>query len=94
MLHPIGRMGEVEEIVDAVLYLDGAAFVTGEVLHVDGGSGACRLSQPEIGAKCCHLRLLNSKITSNSIVGHAEIDKVSQCARANGPLAAAAYGGP
>jgi NAD(P)-dependent dehydrogenase (short-subunit alcohol dehydrogenase family) len=39
-LHPIGRMGEVEEIVDAVLYLDGAAFVTGEVLHVDGGQHA------------------------------------------------------
>jgi len=39
-LHPMGRMGEVSEIVDAVLYLDGAAFVTGEILHVDGGQAA------------------------------------------------------
>jgi len=36
-LHPIGRIGEVADIVDAVLYLDGANFVTGEILHVDGG---------------------------------------------------------
>jgi NAD(P)-dependent dehydrogenase (short-subunit alcohol dehydrogenase family) len=39
-LLPIGRMGEVREIVDAVLYLEGAAFVTGEILHVDGGQSA------------------------------------------------------
>jgi NAD(P)-dependent dehydrogenase (short-subunit alcohol dehydrogenase family) len=39
-LHPMQRMGEVREIVDAVLYLDNAAFVTGEVLHVDGGQHA------------------------------------------------------
>jgi NAD(P)-dependent dehydrogenase (short-subunit alcohol dehydrogenase family) len=39
-LHPMGRMGEVSDIVDAVLYLDGAGFVTGEVLHVDGGQAA------------------------------------------------------
>jgi NAD(P)-dependent dehydrogenase (short-subunit alcohol dehydrogenase family) len=39
-LHPVGRMGEVSDIVDAVLYLDGAGFVTGEVLHVDGGQAA------------------------------------------------------
>ena len=39
-LHPMGRMGEVSDIVDAVVYLDGAAFVTGEVLHVDGGQAA------------------------------------------------------
>ena len=36
-LHPLGRMGEVSDIVDAVLYLEGAAFVTGETLYVDGG---------------------------------------------------------
>lgn len=41
-LHPVGRMGEVDEIVDAVLYLESAAFVTGEVLHVDGGAHAGR----------------------------------------------------
>jgi NAD(P)-dependent dehydrogenase (short-subunit alcohol dehydrogenase family) len=41
-LHPMQRLGEVREIVDAVLYLDNAAFVTGEVLHVDGGQHAGR----------------------------------------------------
>jgi NAD(P)-dependent dehydrogenase (short-subunit alcohol dehydrogenase family) len=39
-LHPMGRMGDVSDVVDAVLYLDGAGFVTGEVLHVDGGQAA------------------------------------------------------
>jgi len=39
-LHPVGRMGEVQDIVDAVLFLEGAAFVTGEILHVDGGQSA------------------------------------------------------
>jgi NAD(P)-dependent dehydrogenase (short-subunit alcohol dehydrogenase family) len=39
-LHPSGRMGEVSEIVDAVLYLESAGFVTGETLHVDGGAHA------------------------------------------------------
>lgn len=39
-LHPMGRMGEIGEIVDAVLYLERASFVTGEVLHVDGGQHA------------------------------------------------------
>jgi NAD(P)-dependent dehydrogenase (short-subunit alcohol dehydrogenase family) len=37
-LHPVGRMGEVQEVVDAVLYLDSATFVTGETLHIDGGA--------------------------------------------------------
>ncbi|QIO34863.1 SDR family NAD(P)-dependent oxidoreductase [Bradyrhizobium sp. 1(2017)] len=41
-LHPMGRIGEIEEIADAVLYLEGAAFVTGEILHVDGGAHAGR----------------------------------------------------
>ncbi|MBR0849569.1 SDR family oxidoreductase [Bradyrhizobium diazoefficiens] len=39
-LHPVGRMGEIRDIVDAVLYLEGASFVTGEILHVDGGQSA------------------------------------------------------
>lgn len=39
-LHPMGRMGEVGEIVDAILYLERAGFVTGETLHVDGGQHA------------------------------------------------------
>lgn len=39
-MHPVGHMGEIGDIVDAVLYLDGASFVTGEILHVDGGQSA------------------------------------------------------
>jgi NAD(P)-dependent dehydrogenase (short-subunit alcohol dehydrogenase family) len=39
-VHPLGRMGEVKDIVDAVLYLESASFVTGEILHVDGGLAA------------------------------------------------------
>ncbi len=41
-LHPVGRMGSIQDIVDAVLYLDAASFVTGETLHVDGGQHAGR----------------------------------------------------
>jgi NAD(P)-dependent dehydrogenase (short-subunit alcohol dehydrogenase family) len=33
-------MGEPRDIVDAVLYLENAPFVTGEILHVDGGQSA------------------------------------------------------
>jgi NAD(P)-dependent dehydrogenase (short-subunit alcohol dehydrogenase family) len=39
-LHPVGRMGEIKDIVDAILFLESAAFVTGEILHVDGGQSA------------------------------------------------------
>ena len=41
-LQPVGRMGEVREVVEAVLYLEAAAFVTGEILHIDGGAHAGR----------------------------------------------------
>jgi NAD(P)-dependent dehydrogenase (short-subunit alcohol dehydrogenase family) len=41
-LHPVGRMGEISDIIDAVIYLEGASFVTGEILHVDGGQNAGR----------------------------------------------------
>ncbi|TDU32681.1 NAD(P)-dependent dehydrogenase (short-subunit alcohol dehydrogenase family) [Panacagrimonas perspica] len=41
-LHPVGHMGEIQDIVDAVLYLERATFVTGETLHVDGGQHAGR----------------------------------------------------
>jgi len=41
-LHPMHRLGEIGEVVEAVLYLESAAFVTGEVLHVDGGQHAGR----------------------------------------------------
>ncbi|MQA53116.1 SDR family oxidoreductase [Pseudomonas piscis] len=41
-MHPVGRIGKVEEIASAVLYLcsDGAAFTTGHALAVDGGATA------------------------------------------------------
>ncbi|MBO7742783.1 SDR family oxidoreductase [Paenibacillus sp. MWE-103] len=41
-LHPLGRLGEEREIVEAILYLDAVAFITGEILHVDGGQSAGR----------------------------------------------------
>lgn len=39
-LMPVGRMGELSDIVDAVVFLENAPFVTGEILHVDGGQSA------------------------------------------------------
>jgi NAD(P)-dependent dehydrogenase (short-subunit alcohol dehydrogenase family) len=39
-LHPMGHIGEISDIVGAVLYLESAPFVTGEILHVDGGQSA------------------------------------------------------
>jgi NAD(P)-dependent dehydrogenase (short-subunit alcohol dehydrogenase family) len=41
-LHPVGHMGEMSDIVEAILYLESAPFVTGEILHVDGGQSAGR----------------------------------------------------
>jgi NAD(P)-dependent dehydrogenase (short-subunit alcohol dehydrogenase family) len=39
-LHPVGRLGEISDIVDAIMYLEEAGFVTGEIPHVDGGQSA------------------------------------------------------
>ena len=39
-LEPTGHLGEIADIVDAIIYLEGAGFVTGEILHVDGGQSA------------------------------------------------------
>lgn len=39
-LHPLGRMGEISDVVDAITYLETAPFITGEILHVDGGQSA------------------------------------------------------
>ena len=38
--HPLGRMGEIRDIVEGVLFLETAGFVTEEILHVDGGQNA------------------------------------------------------
>lgn len=41
-LHPVGRTGEPQDIGDAVVFLctEGAAFITGQVLVIDGGRTA------------------------------------------------------
>ncbi len=39
-LHPLGRVGLIGDVVDGVLFLETAPFITGEVLHVDGGQSA------------------------------------------------------
>jgi NAD(P)-dependent dehydrogenase (short-subunit alcohol dehydrogenase family) len=39
-LHPLGRVGSVGDVVDGILYLERASFVTGTVLHIDGGQSA------------------------------------------------------
>ncbi len=41
-LHPLGRVGEISDVVDGILYLERATFVTGETLHIDGGQAAGR----------------------------------------------------
>ena len=39
-LHPLGRLGQVSDVVEGILYLEQATFVTGVVLHIDGGQSA------------------------------------------------------
>jgi NAD(P)-dependent dehydrogenase (short-subunit alcohol dehydrogenase family) len=39
-LHPLGRVGQVSDVVEGILYLERASFVTGVVLHIDGGQSA------------------------------------------------------
>jgi len=39
-LNPVGRLGEVREVVDAALFLTDATFTSGQILHVDGGAHA------------------------------------------------------
>ena len=40
MADPVGRIGEISDVVDGILYLERASFVTGEILHIDGGQAA------------------------------------------------------
>jgi hypothetical protein len=53
-------MGETQDIVDAVMYLEEATFVTGEILHVDGGASAGRWQATEHTPS---LHLLDREIT-------------------------------
>jgi NAD(P)-dependent dehydrogenase (short-subunit alcohol dehydrogenase family) len=39
-LNPVKRMGEIRDVVEGILYLESASFVTGEILFVDGGQNA------------------------------------------------------
>jgi NAD(P)-dependent dehydrogenase (short-subunit alcohol dehydrogenase family) len=39
-LHPLGRVGEIDDVIQGILYLERAPFVTGEILHIDGGQTA------------------------------------------------------
>lgn len=41
-MHPQNRIGEPTDVAHGVWYLENAAFVTGEFLHVDGGQSAGR----------------------------------------------------
>jgi len=36
-LPPLGRAGQVSDVVDGVLFLESAGYITGEILHIDGG---------------------------------------------------------
>jgi NAD(P)-dependent dehydrogenase (short-subunit alcohol dehydrogenase family) len=36
-LPPLGRVGTISDVVDGILFLESASYVTGEILHIDGG---------------------------------------------------------
>ena len=36
-LPPVGHVGQVSDIVDGILFLESSPFITGEILHIDGG---------------------------------------------------------
>jgi len=36
-LPPLGRVGQVSDVVDGILFLESSPYITGEILHVDGG---------------------------------------------------------
>ena len=48
-LPPLGRVGQVGDVVDAILFLESSPYITGEILHVDGGQAAvARLADPPV----------------------------------------------
>jgi NAD(P)-dependent dehydrogenase (short-subunit alcohol dehydrogenase family) len=36
-LHPLGRVGQISDVVDGILFLESSPFITGETVHIDGG---------------------------------------------------------
>jgi NAD(P)-dependent dehydrogenase (short-subunit alcohol dehydrogenase family) len=40
LLSPLGRIGQISDVVDGVLFLESSPFITGEILHIDGGQVA------------------------------------------------------
>jgi NAD(P)-dependent dehydrogenase (short-subunit alcohol dehydrogenase family) len=36
-LHPLKRVGEISDVVNGILFLEESPFVTGEIVHIDGG---------------------------------------------------------
>jgi NAD(P)-dependent dehydrogenase (short-subunit alcohol dehydrogenase family) len=41
-LPPLGRIGQVSDVVDGILFLESSPYITGEILHIDGGQAAGR----------------------------------------------------
>ena len=39
-LPPLGRVGQVSDVVDGILFLESSPYITGEILHIDGGQTA------------------------------------------------------
>ena len=37
---PLGRVGQVSDVVDGVLFLESSPYITGEILHIDGSQVA------------------------------------------------------
>jgi NAD(P)-dependent dehydrogenase (short-subunit alcohol dehydrogenase family) len=36
-LPPVGHVGQVQDVVNGILFLESSPFITGEILHIDGG---------------------------------------------------------
>ena len=49
--HPLGRMGEIQDVVDGILYLEAAGLVTGEILRIDGGQVAGHVQRRASGER-------------------------------------------
>ena len=39
-LAPLGRAGQISDVVDGILFLESSPYITGEILHIDGGQTA------------------------------------------------------